>query len=275
MFMKISVFPILLSVAMVGCTTTKSPKSQHTEAQQEKPAIRNKNCANNIKRIEVINTLDRTHALVHYYTKDDEKRPRIGLFANYANNILLYDELNIKVPSDHCAVIKDTFTYENKEIGKKTGPVIVFEYKYLAKNKQEAKHQIRQTFNNVKRNVCNTDSKEMRYNYKDVRQCRCYLDTRYNNIISLGEELIQRQEEISKMQQSARTKAVKEMLKSHIDNTTKYLEEKCGAMKNSKTPRKPVTQTVMLDGKPVKVTYRLEWFLNFGWYEKSPNNSGK
>ena len=237
--------------------------------------MRNKNCINNIKRIEVINTLDRTHALVHYYTKDDETRPRIGMFANYANNILLYDELEIKAPAEHCAVIKNTFTYENKEIGKKTGPVIVFEYKYLARNKQDAKHQIRQTFNNVKRNVCNADSKEMRYNYKDVKQCRCYLDTGYDNTISLGEELIQRQEEISKMQQSARTKAVKEMLKSHIDNTTKYLEEKCGAMKNSKTPRKPVTQTVMLDGKPVKVTYRLEWFLNFGWYEKSPNNSGK
>ena len=237
--------------------------------------MRNKNCIHNIKRIEVINTLDRTHALVHYYTKDDETRPSLGMFANYANNILLYDELELKAPSEYCAVIRDTFTYENKEIGKKTGPIITFEYKYLAKNKQEAKYQIRQSFVNVKRNVCNADSEELKNNYKDVKQCRCYLDTGYDNTISLGEELIQRKEEMNKMQQSARTKAVKEMLKSHIDNTTKYLEEKCGAMKKPKTQKQPVTKTVMLDGKPVKVTYKLEWFLNFGWYEKSSDNSRK
>ena len=266
---------LVLSLAVVGCTTTKTPKPQHPEVNNGKSAMRNKNCIHNIKRIEVINTLDRNHALVHYYTKDDETRPRIGLFTNYANNILLYDELELKAPAEHCAVIKNTFTYENKEIGKKTGPIITFEYKHLAKNKQEAKYQIRQSFANVKRNVCNADSEELKNSYKDVKQCRCYLDTRYEKTISLGEELIRRKEEIDKMQQSAQTEAVKEILKSHIDNTTKYLEEKCGAMKKPKIPQAPVSKTVMLDGKPVKVTYKLEWFLNFGWYEKSPNNSGK
>lgn len=266
---------LVLSLAVAGCTTTKSPKPQHPEVQHDKPVMRNKNCIHNIKRIEVINTLDRTHALVHYYTKDDEKRPRIGMFANYANNILLYDELELKAPAEHCAVIKSTFTYENKEIGKKTGPIITFEYKHLAGNKHEAAQQIRQSFANVKRNVCNADSEELKNNYKDVKQCRCYLDTRYEKTISLGEELIRRKEEIDKMQQSAQTEAVKEMLKSHIDSTTKYLEEKCGAIKKPKIPQAPVSKTVMLDGKLVKVKYKLDWLLNFGWYEKSPNNSGK
>ena len=60
-----------------------------------------------------------------------------------------------------------------------------------------------------------------------------------------------------------------------MDAVKKYLEEKCGAIKKPKTQKQPVTKTVILDGKPVKVTYKLEWFLNFGWYENSPNNSRK
>ena len=263
MFMKSAVFFILLSVAMVGCTTTKPPKQQHPEVKQEKPVMRNKNCANNIKKIEVINTLDRTHALVRYYTKDDEKRPRIGMFANYANNILLYDELELKAPAEHCAVIKSTFTYENKEIGKKTGPIITFEYKHKARNEKEATQRIRQTVNNIKRNMCRDDSKEMQHWFKDAKQCKCAIDIIHDATVTFAKELKRKIKEIEKLQDNERQKKVQEDLKTHTENMEKNINEKCGAWKDKQAHKKPINMRVILDGKPVKLSYKSEWFLNF------------
>lgn len=266
---------LVLSLAVAGCTATKTPKPQHPEVNKDKPAMRNRNCVSNIKKIEVINTLDRTHALVHYYTKDDEKRPRIGMFANYAHNILLYDELEIKAPAEHCAVINDTFTYENKEIGKKTGPIITFEYKNMSGNKNEAMQTFGQAVNNMKRNMCTNNNQDLQRWFKDKKHCQCTLDAIYDASITYTKETLQKIKNISNLPANERKQKMRDAVKLQVDNMTKYVEEKCGAMKKPKIPQAPVSKTVMLDGKPVKVTYKLEWFLNFGWYEKSPNNSGK
>ena len=261
--MKSAVFPILLSVAMLGCTTTKSPKPQHPEVKQEKPAMRNKNCVHNIKRIEVINTLDRTHALVHYYTKDDEKRPRIGMFANYANNILLYDELELKAPAEHCAVIKSTFTYENKEIGKKTGPIITFEYKHRVKNDREATQRTEQAVANIKRNMCHDDSQKMQHWFKDAKQCRCSIDAIHEATVAFANELKRKMAEMEKIPNNEKRKKVQDDLKSHVENMDKHITKKCGAWKDKQAHKKPINMTVILDGKPVKLSYQSEWSLSF------------
>ena len=237
--------------------------------------MRNKNCVHNIKRIEVINTLDRTHALVHYYTKDDETRPRIGMFANYANNILLYDELELKAPSDHCTVIRNTFTYENKEIGKKTGPIITFEYKNMSGNKKEAMQMLGQTVSNMKRNMCTNDNQDLQRWFNNTKHCQCTLDKTYDALITYTKETLQKIKDFANMPDNERKQKMRDVVKSQVDNMTKYVEEKCGAMKKSKTQKQPVTKTVILDGKPVKLSYKSEWSLSFSQYEKSSDNSGK
>lgn len=254
---------LVLSLAVVGCTTTKSPKPQHPEVNKDKPVMRNRNCVHNIKRIEVINTLDKNNALVHYYTKDDETRPRIGMFANYANNILLYDELELKAPSDHCAVIRNTFTYENKEIGKKTGPVITLEYRYRSKNDKEATRRMGQTVDSIKRNICHDDSKEMQHWFKDKKQCRCSIDAIHEKVITFANELKTKMKEMEVLPDNERRKKMQDEVKTHAENIEKYVAKKCGAWKDKQAHKKPINMTVILDGKPVKLSYKSEWSLSF------------
>ena len=191
---------LVLSLAVVGCSSTKAKANYENSMQQEliveetmiekqkennnevfsKPE-HNKDCIDNIENIKIFQTFDKHHALAFYNNTEDKYSTQVALIDDFLGDFMLYDGFRIEVPKDKCIVIRDTFTYESNNKMQNTVPVITFEYEYEPMNEKEVTERIEKAKDKMKHIMCNDANKIKKQGFKNVEQCHCYADILIDN----------------------------------------------------------------------------------------------
>lgn len=191
---------LVLSLAVVGCSNiTKSTINENSipqeliveeKAKEEQKEVnnetfsqpeRNKNCIDNIENIKIFQTLDKYAALAFYNKTDEKYLSEVALLSNTLGDIMFYDGLKVDVPQNKCIVISDTYTYESKGEGRKTVPIITFDYAYPPMDEKEWIRRTDELKNRMRNIICEKSDEIKKQGFKNVEQCHCYADILIDN----------------------------------------------------------------------------------------------
>ena len=206
-------FYTLLSIFLAGCT---SQALKETPSILSYPrSIDNKSCMS-MTRFKVAQVLE-DGALAYECRKSTCSPFDTWVALRNQRGVDYYDDMIVDVPKDKCAVQNGVYKYQTNDDRNKTVPVIVFEYKYNPKTKEEMSQRLEEHLKDSHFYCIGQVQKDKTIKNKE-ELCQCVTQT-------IKESLEQTLQEFS---ENNATSVFNE--KTFSDDLVKQAEAKCGPL---------------------------------------------